>query len=84
MSLWDFVQDDDPDEEEVNCSSDFEDGKESELICPDCPGEIRLVVRRNRNNGNQFLGCPNWPDCSYTKGIPESWRMERAGQKKLI
>jgi ssDNA-binding Zn-finger/Zn-ribbon topoisomerase 1 len=80
MPLWDL---DDP-EDEIEPGGDFEDGKESELICPDCAGEVRLVVRTNKKSGNQFLGCPNWPDCNYTRGIPEAWRMERAGQPKLL
>lgn len=67
---------------DVNPGDPFPDGMESETFCPDCG--MGLVVRTNRANGNQFLGCPDWPACTHTQGIPESWRMKRAGQKELF
>ena len=37
--------------------------------CPRC-GE-RLVERRNRKNGQVFLGCSGYPECRYaTKSLP--------------
>jgi ssDNA-binding Zn-finger/Zn-ribbon topoisomerase 1 len=62
-------------------------GKRTEIYCPECKEEGRgayeLVVRVNRENGSQFLGCPNWPVCNYTRPIPESIRMEVMGAQRL-
>lgn len=33
--------------------------------CPFCGGE--LVERQNKNNGEKFFGCKNFPKCRYTK-----------------
>jgi ssDNA-binding Zn-finger/Zn-ribbon topoisomerase 1 len=44
-------------------------------ICPDC--EENLVVRVNRQNGKLFLGCINYPDCNYTRSIPNDLKTER-------
>lgn len=52
--------------------------------CPRCAADVRLVVKTNRNNGTQFLGCPNWPDCSHTEALPESMKLAAAGQKRLL
>jgi len=62
----------------------FEDGKESEIVCPNCQDSPKLIVRTNRSNGNQFLGCPNWPECNFTRGIPEEWIMRAQGQQELF
>jgi hypothetical protein len=45
---------------------------------------VKLVVKNNRITGNQFLGCPNWPRCNYTQGIPESWYMRAMGQQEMF
>jgi len=60
----------------------FENNKETDIPCPDC-GKL-LRVKTNRTNGNQFLGCPGWPDCTYTRGIPEAWIMRAQGQEELF
>ena len=56
--------------------------------CPHCKrfgrGQVKLIVRTNRQNTSQFLGCPNWPMCEYTEAIPESMMMELLGQPKLF
>ena len=49
--------------------------------CPDC-GKA-LVVRANRNTGEQFIGCSMWPDCAHTEKLPESLRMRLAGAPVL-
>lgn len=36
-------------------------------ICPECGG--KLVIRNNRSDGSQFLGCENYPACSHTKSV---------------
>lgn len=53
-----------------------------ELYCPEC--DAKLVVRVNRSSGNQFLGCSNWPDCVYTRPIPEEYIMRASGQSGLF
>ena len=59
-------------------------GKRTEITCPDCGPSAKLVVRENRANGTDFLGCPNYPTCRYTQPIPEEWKMRLAGQAGLF
>jgi ssDNA-binding Zn-finger/Zn-ribbon topoisomerase 1 len=33
--------------------------------CPQCGNQ--LVVRKNRENGELFLGCSKYPECKFTK-----------------
>jgi ssDNA-binding Zn-finger/Zn-ribbon topoisomerase 1 len=83
MPLWDEVEDDEPEEHwNLGGARKFEDGMETELLCEEC-GAV-MVVRTNRQNGGQFLGCRDWPDCTYTRKIPESWIMKRDGQEQLL
>lgn len=49
--------------------------------CPDCGSH--LVIRANRKNGDQFLGCVRWPECIHTEQIPEYLILEAVGAKKL-
>ena len=35
--------------------------------CPRCGGE--LLVRRNRHNGDKFLGCSSFPRCRFTQPL---------------
>jgi ssDNA-binding Zn-finger/Zn-ribbon topoisomerase 1 len=62
----------------------FENGTESDILCPDCVPPRKLIVKTNRQNENQFLGCPNYPICTYTRPIPEAWKMRAAGQVGLF
>ena len=62
----------------------FERNKQSEIHCPNCTPAVKLIVKTNRKNDNQFLGCPNWPNCNYTRSIPESWIMIANGQPQLF
>lgn len=63
----------------------FIENYESDLLCPQCDTPPRkLVVKTNRHTGHQFLGCPNFPDCTYTRGIPEEWVMRANGQPGLF
>lgn len=42
----------------------------TDLYCPDCAGrgiKSELVRRKNRTNGNEFMGCSNYPRCKYIK-----------------
>ena len=64
------------------------DGQQMKRECPHCKdagrGSVFLVVRTNRQNRSQFLGCPNWPRCRYTEPIPESVKMRLMGQPMLF
>ena len=62
----------------------FEDRTESEIVCPNCVPVVKLIVRSNRTNDGQFLGCPNWPDCGQTRAIPQAWYMAVSGQPRLF
>lgn len=39
--------------------------------CPKCGG--KLVFRHNRKNGNQFMGCINFPSCRFTCQVDETY-----------
>lgn len=58
-------------------------GTEVSIYCPDCQTPRKLVVRTNRMNDTQFLGCPNWPVCRHTKPIPEDFIMQALGATSL-
>lgn len=57
------------------------DGQSVELSCPE-HGD-RLMVRRNRQNDGQFLGCPRWPACTYTRGLPIDVILRQQGAMML-
>lgn len=63
---------------------EFPNNKPVDLRCPECSADTKLLIKTNRHNGNQFLGCPNWPDCDYTREIPESMKMALRGYKRLL
>jgi ssDNA-binding Zn-finger/Zn-ribbon topoisomerase 1 len=60
----------------------FEVGMKSKLKCPECSSD--LIVRENRETGNQFLGCANYPECCYARSIPQEWIMRATGQVGLF
>ncbi len=62
----------------------FEENTESDILCPNCNPPRKLIVKTNKVNGGQFLGCPNYPACDYTRGIPEEWIMRASGQPSLF
>ena len=62
----------------------FEENTESDILCPTCVPPRKLVVKTNKLNGGQFLGCPNYPNCNHTRGIPEAWIMRAQGQTGLF
>lgn len=59
-----------------------------EIPCPECRdngrGIVHLVIRVNRKSGHDFLGCPQWPECSHTQPVPEYLKMIQAGQPTLF
>ena len=50
--------------------------------CPKCAPD-RLVVRRNKQTGHDFLGCSNWPQCDYTEPLPLDMQLRRQGAAQL-
>ncbi len=50
-----------------------------EKACPACGPGVKLVPRVRRSDKKPFLGCPNWPNCTYTEEMPESVKMRLAG-----
>ena len=58
------------------------------VFCPKCRedgrGFVTLIVKSNRHNDNQFLGCPQWPDCDHTEEITEEMRMRLHGAPTLF
>lgn len=59
------------------------DKVEVNIFCPQCELPVKLIVRTNRTNGSQFLGCPNWPKCRHTQGIPTDLIMRLQGATPL-
>lgn len=49
--------------------------------CPECNGD--LAIKTNRATGEEFLGCSEWPQCSYTEPLPEYIKLRRAGHQPL-
>lgn len=65
----------------------FPDGQVTDYPCPDCwRRQVRsfLVVKTAHDTGHQFLGCPTWPMCEFTRDVPERMYAEAAGQQALF
>jgi len=66
----------------------FANNSDVDIYCPDCKnsgrGAVKLIVKTVHNSDRQFLGCPNWPDCNHTRGIPESMYLRASGQPELF
>lgn len=62
----------------------FVENTESDILCPQCDPPRKLIVKTNRHTDHQFLGCPNYPECNFTRGIPEEWVMRANGQPSLF
>lgn len=63
---------------------EFPNNKQTDLRCPQCSADTHLIIKTNRHTGSQFLGCPNYPDCRYTREIPESLKMTLRGAQRLL
>lgn len=50
--------------------------------CPRCAPD-RMVVRRNGETGDEFLGCVNWPECKHTEPLPLDMQLRRQGAEPL-
>ena len=63
----------------------LQDGAQTTILCKHCQlSPPNLIVRTNRKTGGQFLGCPNFPECTYKEPIPESMYMQVLGQEQLL
>ena len=53
-----------------------------DLQAPDCEDcECRMVKRTRKDNGDQFYGCPNFPDCKNT--MPLDWDDDSYAQHRF-
>jgi ssDNA-binding Zn-finger/Zn-ribbon topoisomerase 1 len=54
--------------------------------CPKCDGIgiSKLIIRKNRQTGELFHGCENWPDCTYTEPLSEEYRMAMLNHPRLF
>ena len=59
----------------------IQDQRDSAKNCPAC-GQP-LTKRTNRNTGEDFLGCSDWPNCTYTEVLPEDILMKRRNAAQL-
>lgn len=54
--------------------------------CPRCLAP--LEIKRNRQTGEEFLGCSAWQPrgmgCSYTEPLPEAIILRRQGQPDMF
>lgn len=50
--------------------------------CPDC-GRT-LLIRMNRENGSEFIGCTGWPECRHTEPISDTLKMRLMGAPTLF
>lgn len=48
-----------------------------------CPDGHAMVIRQNRETGEDFLGCSKWSHCQHTEPLPESLKLRMAGAKTL-
>lgn len=57
------------------------EGQLVELSCPEHGSP--LLVRRNHLNDSQFLGCPRYPECTYTRSLPTDVILRQQGATML-
>lgn len=58
-------------------------GRSVAATCAECGVGTSLIIQINGRTGKPFLGCPNWPDCKYTKEVSIDIEMELAGAQRL-
>ena len=65
----------------VNCPTCGQGAKilANEEKCPKCTKP--MVMRRNRTNGQAFLGCTGWPTCTGTRNL-QMLLLERASVRR--
>lgn len=42
-----------------------------------------MVIRRNRTNDHEFLGCSAFPRCAHAESLPEWFRLKAQGAPEL-
>ncbi len=52
-------------------------------VAKHCPNGHPFVVRRNRDTGEYFLGCSQYPECRETDEIPVSLILKAQGNQEL-
>ena len=52
-------------------------------LCPECERPERLVLRVNRHTQQKFLGCPKYPECTYTEELPLDQELRLSGAATL-
>jgi ssDNA-binding Zn-finger/Zn-ribbon topoisomerase 1 len=62
----------------------MKDNQPVSIICPECIPTVKLIIKTNKRDQSQFLGCPNWPDCDHTEEIPISIKLRERGEKSLF
>lgn len=50
--------------------------------CPKC-GAL-LTIKRNRETGEEYIGCTSFPSCNHTEPLPESIKLRRQGQEDMF
>ena len=60
--------------EETKSLSNNKESNETEadntMICPSCGGKLILrTAKKGPNEGNQFYGCSNYPNCKFIKNL---------------
>jgi DNA topoisomerase-1 len=48
------------------------------MLCPKCK-KGNLLIRKNRN-GQQFLGCSSYPECTATYSLPKFGLIKKTGK----
>ena len=70
-------------DDEVMSKDKLLDGQSVSIVCPKCAPMVKLIIRTNRANGSQFLGCPNFPQCTFTRELPIDLVMRSLGATML-
>lgn len=55
--------------------------KNVNIACRECGKP--MVIRTNRENGSEFMGCSNWPRCTHSEPLPAYVEQIRAGAAQL-
>ena len=54
------------------------------MPCPEPHCKGTLAIRTNRQTGEDFLGCSEYPECRFTRPLTEYLRMKRLGAPTLF
>ena len=62
---------------------DIPDKTPTAKTCPKCGPVARLLVRTNPVTKVQFLGCENYPNCTFTEPLTEDLKLKSLGERRL-